>query len=46
MTHQYYVYILAKPTYREKQLKAGSRQKKVDFIATTNPTWRDLYGLL
>ncbi len=28
---------------REKQLKAGSRFKKLALIETTNPTWRDLY---
>lgn len=27
---------------REKQIKAGSRQKKIDLINTLNPTWRDL----
>jgi putative endonuclease len=27
---------------REKQIKAGSRQKKVDLITTMNPQWRDL----
>jgi putative endonuclease len=27
---------------REKQIQAGSRQKKVDLITSTNPTWRDL----
>jgi putative endonuclease len=27
---------------REKQLKAGSRQKKEVLIATLNPEWRDL----
>jgi putative endonuclease len=27
---------------REKQLKAGSRQKKIDLIVTTNPSWSDL----
>lgn len=29
---------------REKQLKAGSRQKKVDLVHTMNPTWKDLYN--
>lgn len=29
---------------REKQLKAGSRKKKVDLIKDQNATWRDLYG--
>jgi predicted GIY-YIG superfamily endonuclease len=28
---------------REKQLKAGSRKKKLGLIEATNPTWRDLY---
>ncbi len=27
---------------REKQLKAGSRQKKVDLINSENPDWNDL----
>jgi len=27
---------------REKQLKAGSRQKKIDLIVTSNPSWSDL----
>jgi len=27
---------------REKQLKAGSRQKKIDLIIIENPLWRDL----
>ena len=32
---------------REKQLKAGSRAKKVALIEELNPTWSDLYlGLL
>jgi putative endonuclease len=31
---------------REKQIKAGSRQKKLDLINTTNPTWRDLFDEL
>jgi putative endonuclease len=27
---------------REKQLKGGSRQKKIDLIVGMNPSWRDL----
>ncbi len=27
---------------REKQLKAGSRQKKIDLIIAANPSWSDL----
>ena len=27
---------------REKQLKAGSRQKKIDLIVAENPSWIDL----
>ena len=29
---------------REKQIKAGSRNKKLALIEAANPTWRDLYG--
>lgn len=28
---------------REKQIKGGSRQKKIDLINSLNPTWKDLY---
>lgn len=28
---------------REKQIKAGSRQKKMDLINGMNPDWKDLY---
>jgi putative endonuclease len=28
---------------REKQIKAGSRQKKIELITRSNPEWRDLY---
>jgi len=31
---------------REKQIKAGSRRKKVALINTMNPEWRDLYDEL
>ena len=27
---------------REKQIKSGSRQKKIDLIKSLNPEWRDL----
>ncbi len=30
--------------YWEKQLKAGSRQKKLDLINRFNPDWKDLTG--
>lgn len=29
---------------REKQIKAGSRQKKLDLINKFNPEWKDLYN--
>ena len=31
---------------REKQIKAGSRQAKIDLINGMNPEWRDLYDQL
>ena len=34
---------------REKQIKAGSRKKKIDLIHSTNPRWKDLsveFGML
>jgi putative endonuclease len=27
---------------REKQIKGGSRQKKIDLIESVNPVWKDL----
>lgn len=29
---------------REKQIKAGSRKKKMMLIQSLNPGWKDLYG--
>jgi putative endonuclease len=31
---------------REKQIKAGSRAKKIALIETQNPDWKDLYDTL
>jgi predicted GIY-YIG superfamily endonuclease len=31
---------------REKQIKAGSRQRKIALIETMNPEWNDLYKTL
>ena len=28
---------------REKQIKGGSRQKKIDLVEETNPAWIDLF---
>ena len=29
--------------FREKQSKAGSRQKKIDLVNSMNPEWKDLF---
>lgn len=34
------------PYRREKQIKAGSRTKKVELIIGINPEWKDLYDKL
>ena len=31
---------------REKQIKGGSREKKIALIEAINPEWRDLYETL
>jgi putative endonuclease len=31
---------------REKQIKSGSRQKKVELINSVNPEWKDLSSIL
>jgi len=28
---------------REKQIKAGSRKKKIDLVNSMNPEWKDLF---
>ena len=33
---------IAEAIAREKQIKAGSRQKKLQLIEEMNPEWRDL----
>ena len=29
---------------KEKQIKGGSRKKKIDLITKSNPEWKDLYS--
>ena len=29
--------------FREKQIKGGSRQKKIDLVNSMNPEWKDLF---
>jgi len=29
--------------FREKQIKAGSRKKKIDLVNSMNSEWKDLY---
>ena len=31
---------------REKQIKGGSRKKKIELVNKKNPDWKDLYGSL
>lgn len=35
---------MASAIAREKQIKAGSRKKKLVLIESMNPDWKDLYG--
>ncbi len=37
---------IAEAILREKQIKAGSRQKKNNLVATFNPHWEDLWDQL
>ena len=32
--------------FREKQIKSGSRAKKIDLVNSMNPKWKDLYDNL
>ena len=44
-----YYEIAANPTaaiMREKQIKAGSRRKKIALVNAMNPAWRDLAEML
>jgi len=46
ITKLVYYEILVRPEdaiFREKQIKAGSRQKKIDLINSMNNEWFDLY---
>jgi putative endonuclease len=54
-THKYKVHMLVyyelhesmeAAITREKQIKAGSRQKKLRLIEAMNPSWQDLYTSL
>ncbi len=46
--HKLVYYEIAEEPYaaisREKQIKAGSRQKKLNMINSFNPEWCDLYN--
>ena len=44
----YYEYIknIKSAIEREKQIKVGSRKKKIELIEQFNPEWRDLYDEL
>jgi predicted GIY-YIG superfamily endonuclease len=35
--------IMLEAIAREKQIKGGSRQRKLALIETMNPSWRDLF---
>ena len=41
----YWIYIMDEDAInREKQLKAGNRQRKIDLIEKYNKEWKDLYN--
>jgi len=37
------LYCIEETILREKQIKAGSRNKKIKLINSMNPDWKDLY---
>ena len=37
---------ITKAIEREKQIKAGSRKKKIELIESMNPEWKDLYDMI
>jgi putative endonuclease len=44
-----YYEIYSEPSYaiqREKVIKGGSRQKKIDLVIGMNPEWKDLYDTI
>jgi len=43
LVHVEFFELITEAIAREKQIKAGSRQKKIALIESINPTWRDLY---
>ena len=49
VTKLVYYEVFEEPNYaiaREKQIKAGSRKKKLALIDGMNPSWKDLYDEL
>lgn len=49
ITKLVYYEVFEEPYYaisREKQIKAGSRKKKIKLIEGMNPEWKDLYDEL
>ncbi len=41
--YEEYATMMEEAIAREKQIKGGSRQKKIDLIKSKNPEWKDLY---
>ncbi len=43
VVHFEYFHFIEEAIAREKQIKAGSRKKKLELIEELNPNWNDLY---